>query len=133
MKYLVSLLMISIVGIGISGFALSTMNISHQGSCIASTIEGSECPTNITEFSTHHISAIQSFMTMVPSPIENWVSLLVSLLLIAASIVFFYNNLRYPRLELLHSRLREMKLHLFHSTQKIISWLALFELSPSLL
>lgn len=133
MKYLAPLLIISFIGIGVFGFAFSDMSMGHQGGCIASAIDGTECPTNIAQFATHHVEAIQSLTTTIIPPIGSWLLLLASLLLIGATLAFLYENLLYPKLEFHRSRLRETELNLSHSKQKIISWLALFELSPALL
>lgn len=133
MKYLAPLLIIGFLGIGVFGITLSDMSLGHQGGCIASAIDGTECPTNIAQFATHHIEAIQSFTTTIIPPIGSWLLLLASLLLIGAMLTFLYKDLLYPKLELHRPRLRETELNLFHSRQKIISWLALFELSPALL
>lgn len=132
MKYLVPLLIVSFLGIGVFGFAFSDMSMGHQGGCIASAIDGTECPTNIAQFATHHISAIQSLTTTIIPPIGSWFLLLASLLLIGATLALFYKNLLHPELEFLRSRFRDTELNLFYSRQKIVSWLALFELSPAL-
>jgi len=135
MKYLVTLLLtISFVGIGIFGFALfdhAMMDGSNSG-CVASSIDGTECPTSIMAMTLHHVSALQALTTTVVPPIGSWLLLLASLLLISVSIFLFYKNLLLPRLESLPQRLRDLTLHSLYSRQKIVSWLSLFELSPAL-
>ena len=134
MKYLATLLLIvSFVGIGIFGFALfdhAMMDGSNSG-CVASAIDGTECPTNIMAMASHHVSAIQTLTTTLPAS-SNWLLLLASLLLVSVSIFLFYKDFLLPKLEFLPQRLRDLTLHSLYSKQRIISWLSLFELSPAL-
>ena len=134
MKYLETLLLIvSFVGIGIFGFALfdhAMMDGSNSG-CVASAIDGTECPTNIMAMASHHVSAIQTLTTTLPAS-SNWLLLLASLLLVSVSIFLFYKDLLLPKSELLPQRLRDLSLSSLRSRQKIVSWLSLFELSPAL-
>lgn len=134
MKYLASLLLIvSFAGIGIFGFSLfdhAMMDGSNIG-CVASVIDGTECPTSITSMTWHHISAIQTLTTALPSS-SSLLLLLASLILISVSIFLFYKNALFPKLESLPQRQRDLTLHSLYSKQKIVSWLSLFELSPSL-
>ena len=133
MKYLATLLLImSFAGIGIFGFALVDHNMqSPNNDCVASAIDGTECPTNIMAMTSHHISAVQALTTTLPAS-SNWLLLLASLLLISVSIFLCYKNLLLPKLEFLPQRLRDLTLHSLYSRQKVTSWLSLFELSPSL-
>jgi hypothetical protein len=133
MKYLATLLLImSFVGIGIFGFALfdhAMMDGSNSG-CVASAIDGTVCPTSIMDMTLHHVSALQTLTTTLPSS-SNWLLLLASLLLISVSILLFYKDQLLPKLGLLPQRLRDLTLHSLFSLQKITSWLSLFELSPA--
>ena len=134
MKYLATLLLImSFVGVGIFGFALfdHAMMDGSNGGCVASAIDGTECPTNIVAMVSHHISAIQTLTTTLPAS-SNWLLLLASLLLVSVSIFLFYKDLLLPKSELLPQRLRDLSLSSLRSRQKIVSWLSLFELSPAL-
>ena len=134
MKYLATLLLImSFVGIGVFGFTLvdhAMMNGSNSD-CVASAIDGTECPTNIMAMTSHHVSAIQTLTTTSPAS-SSWLLLLASLLLVSASIFLFYKDLLLPKLESLPQRLRDLTLHSLYSKQRITSWLSLFELSPAL-
>jgi len=134
MKYLATLLLImSFAGIGIFGFTLvnhAMMDGSNNG-CVASAIDGTECPTNIMAMASHHVSAIQTLTTTLPAS-SNWLLLLASLLLVSVSIFLFYKDLLLPKSELLPQRLRDLSLSSLRSRQKIVSWLSLFELSPAL-
>ena len=134
MKYLATLLLItSFVGVGIFGFALfdHAMMDGSNGGCVASAIDGTECPTNIVAMVSHHVSAIQTLTTTLPAS-SNWLLLLASLLLVSVSIFLFYKDLLLPKSELLPQRLRDLSLSSLRSRQKIVSWLSLFELSPAL-
>ena len=132
MKYLATLLLIiSFAGIGIFGFALVDHNMqSPNNDCVASSIDGTVCPTNIVAMTSHHISAIQTLTTTLPAS-SNWLLLIASLLLVSVSLFLFYKNLLLPKLEFLPQRLRDLTLHSLYSKQRITSWLSLFELSPA--
>ena len=135
MKYLATLLLImSFVGIGVFGFALfdHAMMDGSNSDCVASSLDGTECPTSIMAMTLHHVSALQALTTTVVPPIGNWLLLLASLLLVSVSIFLFYKNLLLPKLEFLPQRLRDLTLHSLYSKQRITSWLSLFELSPAL-
>lgn len=135
MKYLATLLLImSFAGIGIFGFALvdHVMMDGSNSDCVASAIDGTECPTNIMAMTSHHVSAIQTLTTTTVPPIGSWLLLLASLLLVSVSIFLFHKDLLLPKLAPLPQRLRDLTLHSLYSKQKTISWLSLFELSPSL-
>ncbi len=135
MKYIASLLLImSFLGIGILGSVLfdhAMMDGSSSG-CIASAVDGTECPTSIVDMTSHHISALQTLTTTIVPPISSLLLLLASLLLISVSILFFYKDQLLPKLVPLPQRLRDLTLHSLFSRQKVTSWLSLFELSPSL-
>ena len=134
MKYLATLLLImSFVGIGVFGFTLvdHVMMGNSNNDCVASAIDGTECPTNLMAMTSHHISAIQTLTTTLPAS-SNWLLLIASLLLVSVSIFLFYKNLLLPKLESLPQRLRDLTLHSLYSKQRITSWLSLFELSPAL-
>lgn len=134
MKYFVSfLLVISFVGMGIFSAMLfeHSMHISGNN-CVASSIDGKVCLMSVTAMVFHHISAVQSLMTNLP-PISNWFLLLVSLLLIAVSPFTFYKNLLLSKLVFAAQRIWSISFNHLRSRKKIISWFALFELSPALI
>lgn len=134
MKYLATLLLVTIfAGIGVLGFALvdHVMMDGSSNGCVASVIDGTECPTNITAMTSHHISVIQTLTTTLPAS-SNWLLFLASVFLIPVLIFLFHKDLLFPKLEPLSQRLRNLTLHSLYSKQKITSWLSLFELSPSL-
>ncbi len=132
MKYFASLLLIvSFIGISVFGFVIFDMGPGHTGGCVASAVDGTECPTNLIGFALHHISAVQTLTTAIPQN-SNWLLLLASLFFISVSIFLFYKNLLFPKLKFLPQRLQNLALHSLYSKQRIISWLSLFELSPAL-
>ena len=132
MKRLASLpLILGFVGIALFGFALFDMGPGHMGGCVASAIDGTACPTNVAGAAAHHLSAWQSFMTTVASPISGWLLVIASLLLISSSVFLFYRYLLYPKPIFARQRLRDLALDSLYSQRGIISWLSLFELSPA--
>lgn len=118
----------AIFGLAFFGHGMSNMNTD----CIASAIDGKDCPTNIEAVVEHHISAWQSLTTTLVQPISNWLSLLAFLLLISIPLFFLRKDLLSPRLRLLPQRQQNLTISAQKTRQKIISWLSLFELSPSL-
>lgn len=130
MKYLVSLvLIISVVGIALFGFAIFNhgMMAGSDGGCIASSLDGTECPTSIMDMVLHHISTFRTFLlTLAPSAAS---VLLLASLLVVSFIFLSPNNLFYFRRLFLFRRDRDPSR--LYNQQKIISWLSLFELSPA--
>jgi len=134
MKFLFTIILIvSFVGIAILGFTLFAHGMdSSDNNCITSSIDGTKCPTNIVAMTLHHISSLQTLTMSVMPSISSWLLLLAFLLLVSVSIILFYKNLPYPKLEFSRERLRDLASNFFYSKQKIISWLSLLENSPAL-
>lgn len=133
MKYLITLiLVVSFVGIATFGFTAFSHGMNgSDDNCVTSPIDGTICPTSIVAMILHHISSLQTLITSITPSISNWLSLLAFILLISVSVFLLYKNLLFPKLELLRERLRDLATNFFHSKQKIISWLSLFENSPA--
>ena len=140
MKRLASFpLILGFVGVAFFGFALFDMGPGHMGGCVASAIDGTACPTNVGDAAAHHLSAWQSFMTTVASPISGWLLLVASgllllsasFLLVSGSFFLFYRYSLYPKPIFARERLRDLALDSLYSQRGIISWLSLFELSPA--
>ena len=133
MKYLITLILIvSFVGIAIFGFAVFDHGMSSSdNNCVSSPIDGTVCPTNIVAMTLQHISALQTLTMSATPQISNLLFLLAFISLIFISIILFYKNLLYPKLELSHQRLQDLASDFSYSKQKIISWLSLFENSPA--
>ena len=133
MKHLLTLvLVVSFVGIGISGFMLSGMGGNHENGCVASVIDGTLCPTNSADLAVHHISAFQMLTTTIVSLVSHWLLLLASLLLISVFAFLYTKNVLFKKLVCVREQLRKLESDFSYSRQKIIFWLSLFELSPSL-
>ena len=126
-------LIVSLAAVAIFGFHLfdHSMMGGPDNDCVASTIDGTVCPTSLMDMTLHHVSVLQALTrTVVPSA-GGLLLFMTSLILIFTSAVFLYKNLLDPGIEFL--RLGDSKPKFSHSRKKIISWLALLELSPSLL
>lgn len=135
MKYFVSLLLIiSFIGIGVFSFSLFDPNMmdDSSGGCIASAIDGTTCSMGLMAMTLHHISAFQTLTRTVVPPTPSWLLLIASLLLVPLSMFLFDKNLLLLKPELFRERWQDLRFHSLRSLQKIISWLSLFELSPSL-
>ena len=131
MKCCVSLLLIlSFVVITIFGFAIFNHVMHSQNSgCAASTVDWTVCPTSLANMALHHISALRAFLqTSLPSTA---LSLLLTLFFAAISLFLLRKKLLFPQFAFLFRRYKIYATHII-SQQKIISWLALFELSPTL-
>jgi len=130
MRYLTSsLLIISFIGIAVFGFAIFDHSMHNPSSdCVASVIDGVVCPTNILNMALHHISVLQTFsQALIPSTVS---ILLFSLLLMVISFFILRKDLFYPQPVFSFHRYRNQTRP--RHQQKITSWLALFEHSPSL-
>ncbi len=135
MKYLASLfLIVSIAGVSIFGLAMFDHGMHGQtnNSCLGSAISGTDCPTSLVAMTLHHISALQTLTTTTIPSNYTVLLLLASLILVSASIFLYFKTLLLPKLVYLPQRLQELSIHSRYSRQKIVSWLSLFELSPSM-
>lgn len=134
MKYLASLfLIVSIVGVAAFGLTMFDHGMHGQNNnCVGSAIDGRDCPTNLVAMTLHHISALQTLTTTTVPSNYTVLLLLASLILAAASIFLLFKKLLLPRLVYLPQRIQELSLHSHYSRQRIVSWLSLFELSPSM-
>ncbi len=135
MKYLASLfLIISILGVAVFGLTMFDHGMHGQtnNNCLGSAIDGTECPTSLVAMTLHHISALQTLTTTTVPSNYTVLLLLATLILVSVSIFLFYKNLLLPKLVHLPQRLQELSIHSHYSRQRIVSWLSLFELSPSI-
>lgn len=133
MKYFASILItLSLVGVAIFGPALFQMSPNHVGGCVASAVDGTTCPTNLVNFSAHHLVVMQALTRTVVPPVDSLFLLISSLLLALFLVLFSYKKFRDAKLEFLPSRMRELSLFSYYSQQKAISWLSLLKLSPAL-
>jgi hypothetical protein len=124
---------VSIAVFGVFGFTFfdHVMVDGSKSGCIVSAIDGATCPTSIMGMTLHHVSALQSLTTTLPSS-SGRILLLVSLFLVSASLFLFNRTLLLPPSGLLpRRRVQDLTLHWLYRRQKIASWLSLFEYSPA--
>ncbi len=133
MKSFISLLLIiSLAGIATFGLIFFEMAPNHQGNCFAA-MDGTACPVNTIANSIHHIAVLQTLTMTNTSPLLGAFALLAALFAISILIILFFDReWLHPKLELLSRRILDFELFYSDSKQKIVSWLSLFELSPSL-
>lgn len=133
MKYFaLILLMASFVGIAVFGFAIFDHGISHSNSgCIISAIDGTVCPMSIADLAMYHISTLQTLLrTLIPSGLD-FILLLLFLFFVSILTFSFYKDLLHSKQKFLFQRLRDFEFVFSYNKRKFISWLALFEYSPS--
>lgn len=130
-KYLSLLLLISVLVIGVFGFTSMNHGADHSVGCIASAVDNTPCPENITEMSIHHIQAFVSFFSAVPSvPL---IFLLGFLCLAVIGVRFLLKQREnYAFAYLKFRQYRRDPEHLIVRPRKITRWLSLLENSPSL-
>ena len=126
MKYIAILIFISFLGLAV--FSISAfnhrINDMHMHNCLDSQIGGTPCPTSLVASLIHHTSTFQTlFNTLITS--------LVSVLVLVF-VVFWSKDFIGPKLKFLYQKLRNFKLIVYKAKQRFISWLSLFENSPSL-
>ncbi len=130
-KYLSLLLAISILVIGVFGFATMNHGAGHTRGCVASAVNTTPCPENIIEMSVHHIQAFVTFFSVVPpdSSITLFTLLLVTLVVAMVFITKRQNQIlnRSELWQINHDPERKLI-----RPRKITRWLSLFENSPSL-
>jgi len=113
MKYLASLILICIIGIGIFGFTIFNHEMNHQNSgCLAYQIDGVACPTNIIK------RALSK--TLVTSIFGLFLTIIFLLVISIFSTPPLFQV--WP----------SFKLNPNYYQYKFISWLALLENSPSI-
>ncbi len=130
-KFLSLLIITSVLVIGVFGFTSMNHGAGHATGCIASAVDNTPCPENITAMSVHHIQAFISFFSVVPS--IPFIFLLTLLFAVFLSVGFIFTkpqdsllaNLAFWRIQ--HDPERELT-----RSREITRWLSLFENSPSL-
>lgn len=126
MKYIAILILISFVGL--VTFSVVAFDHRMNGSmfindCFNSQVDGSQCPTNLVASLIHHTVTFKTlFNTFIPSLI---------LFLIFIPIVLLDKNLASSKLKFLYQKPKYFKLIKYKARQKFMSWLSLFENSPS--
>jgi len=131
MKVTTSLfLAISLLFIAVFGLTALDHSMSHQQSdCVVSIMTSAPCPTNLMSIVRHHLSAIQSFFNVTISTFIFSVILLIAVSMLALTYLFKFLFLRS---QFITQRSRDYRFRFNLGKHKLISWLSLFELSPSI-
>ena len=129
-KLLSSLIITSVLVIGVFGFPSMNHGSNHVVGCIASAVDNTPCPENIAAMSVHHIQAFVSFFSVIPS--IPFVFLLAFLLAVFLSVGFLYIKLTDSLVNRLLWRIKSDPERQLARPRKITRWLSLFENSPSL-
>lgn len=124
------LLIASILVIGVFGFTSMNHGANHSVGCIASAVDNTPCPENISAMAVHHIQAFISYFSVVPS--IPFIFLLTLLLSVFLGIGYLF--IKQPQLLLVDVlwRLRHDPERQLNHPREITHWLSLFENSPSL-
>jgi len=132
-KYIVALIFISFLGLAAFSIPVFNhrMNDSMDNNCVGSKVGNTLCPTNLVAAVVHHMSVYQAlFNTTAPS-----ISPLVLLTLLVLLVVFallFTKDIVGLKLNFLYKKSRDFELIKYRARQKFVSWLSLFENSPSI-
>ena len=127
MKYFISIIiLLSIFIITSLGSFLVIQSMTDHSDCIASSITGVLCPSNVNELLTHHIKILQTLS--ISSPV------ILGVVLFILSLFVFYLFFRkkiYKSLSLLFFYLKNDRDRNFSHLHPFLFWLSLFELSTS--
>lgn len=131
MKHLASMcLIISFVGVGVFGLSALEHSMSRgQSDCLASIMTNVPCLTNLKDVATHHLAAIQSFLNI---PVGAFVFSIILLIVVSAIGLASLFRFLFLRSQYITERSRNNRLGSNLGKHKLISWLALFEHSPSI-
>jgi len=130
-KTLSLLLITSVLVIGVFGFTSMSHESGHASVCIASAVNNTPCPKNITATAVHYIQAFISFFSIVPSiPL---IFLLAFLFVVFLGIGYLFIKRQDSILaNLTFWRVRRDLERQLARPWKITHWLSLFENSPPL-
>ena len=123
-------LIISLLFIAVFGLTALNHSMSHrQSDCVISLITSAPCSASIKSMMEHHISAIQSLFNV---PVSTFV--FFALFLFAVSLIGFAYLFKSLLLhhQFITERLREHRFGFNLAKHRLISWLSLFEHSPSI-
>ena len=132
---IVMFLALSFIGVAVFGvFIMSHDNgHDHGGSCIAATVQGTDCPIQNTslDYLTFHLNAFKSFSTAAFG--ENLLASLLALVFLVAGtgLGMLSRDLAPPRLSPAYSPYRQWELLNSSPKYKLTRWLALHENSPA--
>lgn len=131
MKYFVTFLLISFVGLAVFGaFGMLTGMQNHDGNCIAADAKGIDCPkqNSLLGYITFHLNAYKDFSLSILN--TNFISLLlISLVLVLLAGLAFSLFLRPSQFAFYRNRTANFSPSL--KKRKLIKWLALHENSPN--
>ncbi|OHA17831.1 MAG: hypothetical protein A2836_03190 [Candidatus Taylorbacteria bacterium RIFCSPHIGHO2_01_FULL_45_63] len=129
-KYLIALLLISVIGVGVFGFASMNHTSSHDTGCVTSVME-IPCPENSIAMLAHHIQAYVSFFSVIlATPFAFFTALFLALFLYAKTL--FYKQRAYQNFDYGSKVTCPIRGLAVFPLKEIIRWLSLFENSPSL-
>lgn len=130
-KYLSLLIITSVLVAGVFGFTPMNHLANHAVGCIASAVDNTPCPENIIAMSAHHIQALISFLSVVPS--TSFIFLLTLLFAVFLSMGFLYiKHQNLISINLVFWRVMHDPERQLSRPRKITHWLSLFENSPPL-
>ena len=120
-----SILIFGLLFIAVFGLTWSNHNLGHGNSgCIVAVLDGALCPDNIVNFVSKHFTSIQTFSNAI---LIYFVSII--LLGLMASLLLLPHLLAPPPPILARAKAFDLKYNPFR--QRLLSWLSLFEHSPS--
>ncbi len=120
--------MLSLLGAGVLSFTSADHNAAgHQKpDCVVSNIIGTVCPGNIVDFVNYHATAVKNLSSGL---------LFFALFVLAILFIAFWSKIYHPPipadLRQFSRWLKDREIKSASGGRKILSWLSLFELSPS--
>ncbi len=135
MKYLlITVLVVSFVGIGTLGFAgMSHSNSqNYDNGCIWAISQGTDCPKqgNSIDYLASHFNAFKNFSSAAFGTLATTL-LLLSLFIVGTTFSLLSGNLVSPKLNLSHHWLKRLDSLRLLSQYRLIHWLSLHENSPA--
>lgn len=122
-------LMTSLLFIALFGLSALEHSMGHeQTNCAISLMSSTLCPTNIVSVMEHHILAIQKFFNV---PVSVFMVLLASLITVSILGLAYLYYFLILHSQYISQRLQASRERFNFSKCRLISWLSLFEHSPS--
>lgn len=130
MKVAISLFLItSLLFIALFGLSALEHGVGHeQSNCTVSLMSGTPCPTNTVSAMEYHVSAIQKLFNV---PVSVSMILLASLITVSIFGLAYLYYFLILRSQSLSPRSQANRKKFDFSKHRLISWLSLFEHSPS--
>lgn len=128
MKASAAIVLAGILAVGVFGFAGMNPGMDHEsGNCVASLVSAVVCPLEGISSAIYHISAYASFTLAILSS-----SLVILSLLLLALFAFSRQRAPIP-ITVRPLETRTLRLDRNAPIEKFVSWLSLFENSPSVI